>query len=197
MEIIEFVYNGKIVEFFFQEDVMVNATEMAAVFDDPNKRVAAFLRLETTKKWIAWLENNAIRANRSADSALRFAPKALFKGEIKHRSADLVPILTVEKGGDGGGTSWMHRLLAIEFAMWLDIDFKGWVILKIDQLLYDYSIGKRHILIRRKDLKEERVKIFAENNNNEAVQRILEIDNELDQLKGEELNLNKTFNKNL
>jgi hypothetical protein len=197
METLEYMYRGKIVEFFFQEDIMVNATEMAAVFNSKHKRVAEFLRLESTIEWISWLENNAIRANRSGESPLRFSGNAVLQGEIKHRSVDLVPILTVVRGGESGGASWMHRLLAIEFAMWLDIDFKGWIILKIDQLLFDYSIGKRHIAIRRKDLKEERMKIFSENHNNDLVKRILEIDTELDQLKGEELNLNKNFNKTL
>lgn len=194
MEIKEYMYKGKVVEFFFNEDIMVNATEMAAVFD---RRVAKFLELQSTKIWIKWLENNAIRANRSPSDGLRSSANALLGGEIKHRSPDLVPILIVEKGGDSGGTTWMHRLLAIDFAMWLDIDFKGWVILKIDQLLLDYSMGHRKIALEKRNLIEELELIFRNNSNDTNIKRIQQIQGELKQLQGDKLNLNKNFNKEI
>ncbi len=194
MEIKEYMYNGKVVEFFFGDDIMVNATEMASVF---NKKTYHFLQLESTQKWIKWLENNAIRANRTRDSRARYSGKASLPGEIKYRTRDLIPILIVEKGGSEGGATWMNRLLAIEFAMWLDIDFKGWIILKIDQLLYDYGFGKRNIVLEKVKLIVERERLFEENKDDEVVSRIKVIEDTLKSLKGEELNLNKNFNKSI
>lgn len=194
METIEYMYKGKVIEFFFGDDIMVNATEMASVF---GKSVYDFKRLESTKKWVKWLENSAIRAKRSEGSPVRFAGNAVLPGEIMHRSADLMPILIVQKGGDSGGTTWMHRLLAIEFAMWLDIDFKGWVILKIDHMLYEYSVGKRTIALRRKKLNEELDSLFRDNPEDKKLQRVREIHAEHNQLKGDQLNLQRNFNKDI
>ncbi|WP_081474715.1 KilA-N domain-containing protein [Cyclobacterium marinum] len=43
------------------------------------------------------------------------------------KGANGAPILITISGNEGG--TWMHRWLAIDFAIWLDLDFKIWVIL--------------------------------------------------------------------
>lgn len=43
--------------------------------------------------WNGHLEKTSIRANRGAESAPRYSGNADFVGEIRHRSADLVPLL--------------------------------------------------------------------------------------------------------
>lgn len=193
----EYTYNGKVVEFVLNQDVMINATEMAAIFDNPNKRVSEFLKLVTTKKWIDWLEKSAIRANRSGESPLRFEENEDFKSGIKHRSGDLVPILIVQKGGDDGGVTWMHRLLAIEFAMWLDIDFKGWVILKIDQMLFNYSILKSSILLEKQALEDEESELYVKHANDPTVKRLIEINTRKSELKNSNTKVTRQFSKGL
>lgn len=194
-----YVYNEKVVEFFIDDDIMVNATEMGRVF---NQKTYAFLRLESTKKWINWLENNPIRSKnsaigekRSVNSAPRSAKKQVLPGEIKHRSADLVPILIINIGGDDGGVTYMHRLLAIDFAMWLDVSFKGWIIQHIDNLLFDYSLGKMAINIEKRNLKTQLDKMFKENATDTKILEIQKILGRQQQLKGDEFNLNIDFKR--
>jgi hypothetical protein len=188
----EFIYNQKVVEFLIADDVMVNATEMGKIF---NQKPAMFLRLESTKKWISWLENNAIRQNRVADSAPLDKGNDDLIGEIRHRSADLVPILIVGRGGGDTASTWMHRLLAIDFAMWLDLSFKGWIIQHIDGLLFDYSLGKLSINVERKKLKNRLTQVFRDNANDPKITEIEKILNRQQKLKGDEFNLNIQFKR--
>lgn len=190
----EYMYKGKVVEFFFSQDLMVNATEMGVIF---NKRPVDFLRVQSTKNWIEWLEKNEIIQNRSEYYSLRPLKNDLLEGEIRHRSADLVPLLITKGGGKEGGATWMHHLLAIDFAMWLDIDFKGWVILKINQLLYQYGSQKRTLALEKLQLQERLNRIENEKSNNPEIQEVFKILKQQKQLKGEEFNLNIQFNKNL
>lgn len=190
----EFMYNGKVVEFLLGQDVMINATEMAAVFD---KRLTHFTDLKSTQDWIKWLEKTSFLENRGRETRLRFANFDDFEGEIQHRSRDLVPILIVKKGGHDGGNTWMHRYLALELAMWLDIEFKGWVMMKIDQLLFNYSIIKGNVALQKRDLYNERSRLLHENMNDPSVKRIIEIDNELKELKSLERQTNNQFSKDL
>lgn len=187
------MYDGKVVEFFFQEDIMVNATEMGAVF---GKSPGLFLRLESTKIFINELEKTAFRAKRYAESAQRFAGNALLEGKIRHRSADLVPLLVVEKGGGEGGATWMHRTLALDFAAWLDVKFKVWMIVKIDSLLTGYASTIRSIAITDADLEEEEKRILAKADHPD-VRRLAEIKEYRKQLKGKKLNANKDFNRTI
>ena len=112
MELFDTVYNGKLVPFeFYRENVMVNATEMAKIF---GKNVKDFVRNEQTKSFI----NSCLKRENS-------------------------PFLNVESEADllnskqKSGT-WMHRILALKFAAWLDSDFEVWVYRTIDAILFDY-----------------------------------------------------------
>ena len=93
MEIVKFMYNDQEVEFLpaGNENVMVNATQMAKVF---GKLVGHFLENESTKKFI-----NSCLNNRNSD----------YLG-VKTRE-DLVD----SKQNSG---TWMHRILALKFAAW-------------------------------------------------------------------------------
>ncbi|MGD1959122.1 MAG: KilA-N domain-containing protein [Fulvivirga sp.] len=109
-EIRKFDYEGQVIEFDLQGDsVMVNATEMAKVF---NKKVENFTRQDQTKTFIEAALNNADQ---------RFI---LFEKE-----EDLIH--SVQKSG-----TWMHRILALKFAAWLNPVFELWVYNTIDQLLF-------------------------------------------------------------
>lgn len=192
MEIKEFMYEGKVVEFFFGEDVMVNATEMAAVF---GRKIGHFLELESTKKWISHLEKTSIRDFKGRESRPYNSGNADLPGEIVAKSRDLTPILITKPGREG--STWMHRLLAIEFAMWLDIEFKLWVILKIDQMLYNYAASKRSNAVRKKELETILKETIHTNYNDPAVRTIAETLNELKEVKRESAAITREFNKDL
>lgn len=114
MEIINFEYNGQVVEFEpHRSDVMVNATQMAKVFD---KDVYQFLRTDNT-------ENFVKAFCQTAD--LRFENEFLPDGKL----------VRVVKGGSNPGT-WMDRRVALKFASWLDPFFEVWVYKVIDELLF-------------------------------------------------------------
>lgn len=101
-----FSYNGSSVSFFNGKNVMVNATEMAKSFD---KRPAKWLELPSTKEFLA-----ALTAIRKSDTAL---------------------IQTNSGGINGGGGTWMHEDVALEFARWLSPAFAIWCNDRIKELL--------------------------------------------------------------
>lgn len=111
MEAIQvFNYNGQEIEFDPSSSaLMVNATEMAKVF---GKRVDVFLKTEPTKEFIKLLEFTPVGGN----------SRPLQKGEI---------IRTNHRTG-----TWMHRILALKFAAWLDPKFELWVYQTIDEILF-------------------------------------------------------------
>ena len=71
----------------------------------PNKRMGDFLRLKQTKEYISLLE-----------------------------SETGIPVTTVKHGGREQGT-WMHRLLAYDFAAWLNPKFKLFVYSVFDNIV--------------------------------------------------------------
>jgi len=108
----KFEYQGKDIEFDLSEkSLMVNATEMAKTFD---RKVEPFMRNEST---IAFIEE-----------ALKSENSSFFGIE---KEEDLV--VSKQKSG-----TWMHRILALKFAAWLNPAFELWVYLTIDQILYGY-----------------------------------------------------------
>ncbi len=138
MEILNFVYNDQPIEFKpnGEDNVMVNATQMAKIFD---AQVIAFLRNENTKKFI----------------------DACIKSENSHfisvkSEEDLVT--SVQKSG-----TFMHRILALKFAAWLDPAFELWVFCTIDDILNHYYRELRNATIenmRIDNLKAEKREYF-------------------------------------
>lgn len=112
MEIMKFEYGETAVEFDFSEaNVMVNATQMAKIFD---KQVIAFLRNETTKAFI----NECLKSENSHFLNVK-------------TEDDLVS--SKQKSG-----TWMHRVLALKFAAWLDPAFELWVYVTVDFILFGH-----------------------------------------------------------
>ena len=89
--------------------VMVNATEMASVF---NKKVNEFMSNETTKNFIS---------------------ECLKSGNSRFISVEKEEDLYVSRQKSG---TWMHRILALKFAAWLNPAFELWVYATIDELLF-------------------------------------------------------------
>lgn len=90
-------------------NIMINATQMAKAF---NKRVDVFLKSDHAQNFIHTLELTPF-GGRS---------EPLKKDEI---------LKTIN-----GSVTWMHRVLALKFAAWLDIDFELWVYSTIDDILF-------------------------------------------------------------
>ncbi len=109
-DIVKFQFNNSEVDFEqTNQNLMVNATQMAKIF---GKEVKHFMENEGTKKFIVSCLNT--------------------------RNSEY---LNLEKEGDlftskqKSGT-WMHRILALKFAAWLDPDFEVWVYSTIDEFLF-------------------------------------------------------------
>ena len=110
METKEFEYNGKTVGFEINDkNVMVNATQMAKVF---GKNIAHFMENESTKQFV-----NACLNIRNSDYLKVFSQSDLYRSNQK------------------SGT-FMHRILALKFASWLNPDFEIWVYSTIDKILF-------------------------------------------------------------
>ena len=143
MKSIEFIYNNQSIEFLQGENnIMVNATQMAKVF---GKLTKDFLKNNDTQRFI----NSCMkRAGKKENSPFL---------NVKTKT-DLVN--TKQKTG-----TYMHRILALKFAAWLDPDFEVWVFSTIDKILYyhfqeikDATVEKLKIEKKRDLMREELLK---------------------------------------
>ena len=115
-----FEFNGQQVEFDLNSaNIMVNATEMAKIY---NARMSDFFANESTKRFISACLNNG---------------NSRYLGLTKEED------LYVSKQRSG---TWMHRVLALKFAAWLDPEFELWVYITIDKIMFGTT---------RTDLKEK------------------------------------------
>jgi hypothetical protein len=106
---LEFSYDDKIIHFLMNDDnVMVNATEMANVF---GKRVDVFLKTDHAKIFIERLLSTPNGVDKN-------------KEEV---------IFSNKKGG-----TYMNRLLALKFAAWHDVDFEIWIYSTIEKIIFGY-----------------------------------------------------------
>ncbi len=112
MDIIKFTYNNSEISFQPEagKNMMVNATEMARAFNQPVER---FTRLDSTKAFI--------------EECLKSYNCSFLN--VKHEE-DL--IVSKQKSG-----TWMHRILALKFAAWLNPAFELWVYATIDDLIFE------------------------------------------------------------
>lgn len=174
MQTLVYDYQDKQIEFLLSGDMMVNATEMAAVY---GKRVSKFLENKETQNFIDKLKKTPIGENKGAEFGPFLSQFKDLNPEKVVKSPNGVPILITIPGREGA--TWMHRWLAIDFAMWLDLDFKVWIIAKIDYLLINFSNRHRELINQEQQLKREKYKLLQENKNNPVALRIAEIDEEL------------------
>jgi hypothetical protein len=123
------IFNEKSITFVVsKESLMVNATEMAKIY---GKHVNEFMSNEGTRAFI----NSCLKSGKS-----RFL-------EIE-KEDDL--IISKQKSG-----TWMHRLLALKFAAWLNSDFEVWVYSTIENLLYGRHIKMEQSYERTLSLQRE------------------------------------------
>lgn len=100
-----FSYNGVEISFSNDNGVMINATEMARVF---NKTPKDYLRTQSAKELL---------------DAVSSRQKCL-----------LTDLVNVINGGNSNGT-WMHETIALDFAQWLSVDFRLWCNDRIKELM--------------------------------------------------------------
>ena len=131
MEIVKFVYNDQEVEFqpMGMDNVMVNATQMAKVF---GKQVNEFLSNQNTKSFIETCLKNGNSRFISVEN-----------------ESDLVD--SRQKSG-----TYMHRILALKFAAWLDASFELWVYHTIDKLINHYYREHRDALIEKMSIAQQK-----------------------------------------
>jgi hypothetical protein len=114
--IVKKTFGGSEIEFepfVANGNVMVNATEMAKVF--PNKRMSDFVSNQSTEDFISECFKNG---------------NSRFLGIEKRE--DL--IVSKQKSG-----TWMHRILALKFAAWLNPAFELWIYSTIEEIMFGYS----------------------------------------------------------
>lgn len=146
--LVEFMYQETQIHFLVtpnDKNVMVNATEMAKVF---NKRVEDFKRLEGTEKFIEALLRSENSKFEHADVREQLTEKDVIYGTNK--------------------ATFMHRKLALKFATWLDVDFDLWIIDTIDEILFSKIESiERAITFKQEKIKERDLlieKAIRENN---------------------------------
>ncbi len=106
---LEFIYQDTQIHFLLSNDdnVMVNATEMAKAF---GKRTKDYLANQSTKDLISKLEQT-----------------------LKSVHSD---IEIISNRGHVG--IYFHKILAIDFAAWLDIDFRIWIYQAIEKIIFGH-----------------------------------------------------------
>jgi len=142
MEIVNFIYNNKQVDFLPSGDnnVMVNATQMAKIF---GKRIDHFLKSDHANDFI-----NILELTPFGGSSTPLAREEIIK--------------TVN-----GVSTWMHRILALKFASWLDPAFELWVYTTIDKILLSHYQELKQATIEKlqaqKELQIRKIKLIELN----------------------------------
>ncbi len=128
---LEFIYQDTAIHFLLgnQGNVMINATDMAKAF---NKKITHFMENENTKRFISVCLNS-----RKSDY-------------LKIKSQDDLFLSKQKKG------TFMHKVLALKFASWLDAEFEFWIYSTIDNLIFGkYEIHKQKVI----EIEQSKIKI--------------------------------------
>lgn len=169
MKVLDFIYNETTISFepTGNDDVMVNATEMAKAF---GREVKDFNKLESTNRFIdACLILCGIESEDNGSESIEISrEKRLINGSI----SDLSSLIKIEKREDliisrqNSGT-WMHRILALKFAAWLDPFFEVWIWAVIDQIILGHYREVKEATFEKlqaeKQLEEKRQELLAKN----------------------------------
>lgn len=174
MQTLLYEYNEKQIEFILSGDIMVNATEMAAIY---GRKVSKFLENKETQDFINELKKTPIGENNGPEFGAFLAQFGDLDPKKVVKCPNGTPILITIQGREGA--TWMHRWLAIDFAMWLDVRFKTWIIRKIDHLLINFSNKQRELLSHKHELIRKKNELITRNLNNPDVMELNQINDEL------------------
>ncbi|HAH24955.1 MAG TPA: hypothetical protein DCL77_14575 [Prolixibacteraceae bacterium] len=185
--------------FLQEKECMVNATEMANIF---GKQTKEYLGNKKTIEYLKVLEiefgnaKTSIEKDQNLEVQRGNSPFETEKMEVEndenlevqgeHSPLETIVrfsenILKVVKGGRNSGT-WIHRYLAIDFAMWLDPYFNLWVVQTIDEIVFGFA-RKRDLSFKRTLEIKDRMKELKdkENRTGEDFSEYLMLDTELKQ----------------
>jgi hypothetical protein len=128
------LFNGKEVSFSIEKEngLMVNATEMAKIFDADVQEFTRNIGTENFIKALCQTENSRFENE--------FLPDGIF--------------VKIMKGGRRSGT-WMDRRVALKFAAWLDPKFEGWVYSAVEDLMYGKLVKREKARERTMAIQEE------------------------------------------
>lgn len=132
------VFEENEITFLLSKDngMMINATEMAKPFD---KKVENFTRLEQTQDFIK--------------SCLKFATQdenKTLKSVFSDVKIEEDLIISKQKSG-----TFMHRILALKFAAWLNPDFEVWAYSTVEKLLFGRHVEREQSFERTLTLQKE------------------------------------------
>ena len=148
-----------------ENGVMVNATEMAKIF---GKEVARFMENDSTKNFI----NSCLKTRNSSFL------------NVKN-----VEDLYTSKQKSG---TFMHRILALKFAAWLDPDFEVWVYSTIEEILFGKHVEREKSFERTLSLQAELSELeYKVNKTGEDFERYLYLRKELSREKSYRTSLTK------
>lgn len=170
MNVLHYIYNGKTIDFSLADNnIMINATQMANAFD---KRVANYLANKETQDFIKILKSFLEKQNNLPPFGGRSDANL---SEMSDRSESKI-IKTIN-----GKATWMHRHLAIHFAMWLSPEFQLWIITTIDRLLLGHFRELKEAttekLLAQQALEDKRKELLRKHPNDFA--EFLAIENKL------------------
>ena len=110
------------------DNIMVEVTKMAKAY---GKRINDWKNLPSTKKFLTKLLKSDTRFSCIED------------------------LIYSEKGGANGGCTWMHVLVLIEFARWLDEEFAIWcnkMIIEVIRQRYQVELNQKDATINNQNL---------------------------------------------
>jgi len=162
MKTLEFIYQETQIHFLMEGDknVMINATEMAKIF---GKRIDFFLKSDHAKAFIKVLLSTPYGGNKNDLSTP-------YGGNKTNLTIDEI-LITNKKAG-----TYMHQILALKFASWLDPEFEVWVYTTIQNIISGrYKIVDTQLhqkALDRIELKELEEQLLLEN---EKFKKIVEL----------------------
>ena len=186
------LFNENEITFIFNDknQMMINATEMARPF---GKRIENFMRNEDTQNFISEClkKENYYLLRVAENSLLENGNYAISRNILKNgeeidgeiREDDLY--ISSQKSG-----TWMHRILALKFAAWLNPAFELWVYSTIEKLMFGKYVERESSLQRTLELERERNEIVENpNKTGEDFEKYLQIERLLKQEKAIRRNL--------
>lgn len=202
MNVLHYIYNGKTIDFSLADNnIMINATQMANAFD---KRVDVFLKTDHAQSYIKALEkvynspnfvvklkdnlppNGGSLGQNEGENIPNLPPNG---GSLEQKEGQNTPNLPPFGGRSeskiiktiNGKATWMHRLLALKFAAWLDVEFEIWIYTTIDRLLLGHFRELKEAttekLLAQQALEDKRKELLRKHPNDFA--EFLAIENKL------------------
>ena len=154
---LEYAFEDVLILFQKKNKLMVNATALAKKYD---KLPAGYLRLERTQKLIRAIRDNIVGY---ADS---------------HNQTENLDIVFTSDRHKG---TYMHRLLALDFAGWLNPDFQVWMLQKIEYILYGYAQRQNQEIFDNAGRQKRMAELQKKLDENSDYQEIMKLKTEINQ----------------